>query len=164
MAHRQKPRCPSYKCRTAAVGRIRVRNGQGTPPAGPQPHSQTRQRVTREPQSPLSKVCPPKPRRLAPRPRPRKELEAKKLNAKGIEPEAPFRTPGPPKTRDTDQRHAKGRRQTRMGSSAALLLRGRREKALQTKKGPSRVPLSQVLMSRLPAPCPRNAPRGPAAP
>ena len=30
--------------------------------------------------------------------------------------------------------------------------------------GPSRVPLSQVLMSRLPAPCPRNAPRGPAAP
>ena len=30
--------------------------------------------------------------------------------------------------------------------------------------GPPRVPLSQVLMSRLPAPCPRNAPRGPAAP
>ena len=138
---------PFVQAGTAAIGRIRIRNGQGTPPAGPQPHPQTPQRVTRDA---FKGGCPPKPRRLAPRPRPRKELRAKTLNAKGIEPETPFRTPDPPKTRDADQRHAKGRRQTHMGPSAAFLLCGRRESPRKRKGSPLGSPSPRCLCSASP--------------
>ena len=60
-----------------------------------------------------TRSSPAKPRELVPRPWPDRELGAKTSNAKGIEPETPFRTPTRQKTRDADRRHAKGRRQTR---------------------------------------------------
>ena len=60
-----------------------------------------------------TRSSPAKPRELVPRPWPDREQGAKTSNAKGIEPEAPFRTPTRQKTRDADRRHAKGRRQTR---------------------------------------------------
>ena len=148
---------PFVQAGTAAIGRIRIRNSQGTPPAGPQPHPQTPQRVTRDA---FKGGCPPKPRRLAPRPRPRKELRAKTLNAKGIEPETPFRTPDPPKTRDADQRHAKGRRQTHMGPSAAFLLCGRRESPRKRKGALSGPPLQVPYVAPL---RPEPAQRAPGA-
>ena len=122
-----------------------------------------------------TRSLPAKPRELAPRPWPDKEQGAKTSNAKGIEPETPFRTPTP-KTRDADRRHAKGRRQTREARArgperekAALPRGGRRPFFFaktrgrpQTKGGgPPRVPPSQAPCSRIPAPSP--AQRAPGA-
>ena len=61
MAHRQEPRCPSCKRRTAAVGRIRIRTARGRRQQGPQPHPQTPQRGPGTPHKvPFREVCPPK--------------------------------------------------------------------------------------------------------
>ena len=92
--------------------------------------------------------------------KPRRELRVKRLNAKGIEPETPFRTLGPPKTRDADQRHAKGRRQTHMGSSAAFLLRGRRESPSNEKGSPLGSPSPGASLA---PPRPEPAQRAPGA-
>ena len=138
-----------------------------------------------------TRSSPAKPRELAPRPWPDREQGAKTSNAKGIEPETPFRTPTP-KTRDADRRHAKGRRQTREArargperkrprTQEAPNARGpEREKAARPRGGrrpfffaktrgapanerggPPRVPPSQAPRSRIPAPSP--AQRAPGA-
>ena len=77
-----------------------------------------------------TRSSPAKPRELVPRPWPDRELGAKASNAKGIEPETPFRTPTP-KTRDADRRHAKGRRQTREARARGP----EREKAARPRGG-----------------------------
>ena len=78
-----------------------------------------------------TRSSPAKPRELAPRPWPDKEQGAKTSNAKGIEPETPFRTPTRQKTRDADRRHAKGRRQTREARARGP----EREKAARPRGG-----------------------------
>ena len=149
-------------------------NGQGTPPAGPQPHPQMPQRVTGAPQSPLSEVCPPKHSKGKGCARSR----AKTSNAKGVEPETPFRTPTRRKraTRIGDMQKAADnprRPRKRPRTRKAARPRGGRRPFFFAKTqdtpanergGPLRVPLPQVPLPRLPALSPRNAPRGPAAP
>ena len=152
-------------------------NGQGTPPAGSQPHPQMPQRVTRDASKSLSEVCPPKHGKRA---KAAQEAGLRHRTPRASNRRPPSRTPTRRKRatrvgdmqKDADDprsprkrpRTRKGRRQTRMGSSAAFLLRGVPESPANERGGPSRVPPSQVLRSRLPALSPRNAPRGPAAP
>ena len=158
-------------------------NSQGTPPAGPQPHPQMPQRVTRDASKSPFGGLPTKARQKG---KGCARSRAKASTAKGIEPEAPSRTPTRRKraTRVGDMQKAAGdvaRMASRhrgcepggperekaarppRGPAARLPSRGS-GKPRKRKRGASQVPLSQVHLSRLPAPSPRNAPRGPAAP
>ena len=126
-----------------------------------------------------TRSSPAKPRELAPRPWPDKELGAKTSNAKGIEPEAPFRTPTRQKraTRIGDMQkaadrpakpaqvapNAKGRPPPR--GPAAFLLRENAGGARKRKGGtPSGPPHPRRPVRASPPSALRNAPRGPAAP
>ena len=101
-----------------------------------------------------TRSSPAKPRELAPRPWPDREQGAKTSNAKGIEPEAPFRTPTQKNARrgsatckrpPTDPRSPRKRPRTRKGrppprGPAAFLLREDAGGARKRKGGPPRVP------------------------
>ena len=133
-----------------------------------------------------TRSSPAKPRELAPRPWPDKELGAKTSNAKGIEPEAPFRTP-------TRQKRATriGDMQKAAGDIACKASRHRgcepggpeREKAARPRGGrrpfffaktrgapanergdPLGSPPPRRPVRASPPQALRNAPRGPAAP
>ena len=121
-----------------------------------------------------TRSSPAKPRELAPRPWPDKEQGAKTSNAKGIEPEAPFRTPTRQKTRDADRRHAKGRRQTREArargperkrppapeGAGGLSSSRRRGGRPQTKGGTPRVPPPRRPARASPPPARATRPGG----
>ena len=122
-----------------------------------------------------TRSSPAKPRELVPRPWPDREQGAKTSNAKGIEPEAPFRTPTRQKraTRIGDMQKAADRpakpaqeapnakRPPAPEGAGGLSSSRRRGGRPQTKGGTPSGPPSQAPCPRIPAPSP--AQRAPGA-